>query len=207
MRGLCQGCSLSPLLYILYVTSVKQKLLNCGLGFRLRYNMAGLAFADDLVLMAEGLQDLRALIDICHAKITCLELRFSCKETAIVHLAGPGTDEATIQLGDARVSTCPAYKYLGMQLSSDLDLYGQHETSLRQKALRAQCVLRRRILWGCNRYQMVRARQSARSLTAADYSVCLVNDGRGVLDYLSAHTMGERHIGGVGAPGTAASEV
>ncbi|KAH7985356.1 hypothetical protein HPB49_026465 [Dermacentor silvarum] len=47
-------------------------------------------------------------------------------------------------------------KYLGVQLSSDLDLYGQHETSLRQKALRAQCVLRRWILWGCNRYQMVR---------------------------------------------------
>lgn len=72
-RGLRQGCPLSPILYLLYVSGMERALLESSLGFRLKYStsgidenrrLPGLAFADDVVLMAESKAELQALM--CH---------------------------------------------------------------------------------------------------------------------------------------------
>lgn len=55
---------------------LERALLNLNLRFHLRFSttsaeenhrLPGLAFADDLVVMAENSQDLQALLDICQA--------------------------------------------------------------------------------------------------------------------------------------------
>ena len=144
---------------------MERKLLSSGLGFQLKYStlgvdercrLPGLTFADDLVLMAESAQDLQDLIHISQAEITRLGLRFNCKKSAVVPLAGTCTDEVTLRLGDDVLMVCTTYRYLGVQLSSGPELFGQQEEILRQKALRAQSILRRQCLWGCNRLVMVR---------------------------------------------------
>ncbi|KAL3185445.1 hypothetical protein MRX96_005468 [Rhipicephalus microplus] len=61
-KVLRQGCPLSPIIYLLYVSGMERALLQSSLGFRLKYSTSGinenrrwpgLAFADDVVLMAE----------------------------------------------------------------------------------------------------------------------------------------------------------
>lgn len=184
-KGLRQGCPLSPLLYVVYASSVERALLKSCLGFRLRINtsgidegcrLPGLAFADDLVVMAESTRDLQSLVDICHTELSLLGLRFSAKKTAIVRLAGVGADEAEVTLGGDKLAIRTSYRYLGVHLSAEKDVYAVHEAALRKSAVRAQCILRRRCLWGCNRYLMVRDLWKlvhVPALTFANAVVCL----------------------------------
>lgn len=164
-KGLRQGCPLSPLLYILYTSRMERALLNSGLGFRLRFStssanenhrLPGLAFADDLVIMAENREDLQTLLDICQVEISRIGLCFSTRKSAVVCLAGGLTDPVVLTLGGKPVAICNEYRYLGVTLCAEADKYSFHETVLRQAALRAQRILRRRCLWGCNRFLMIR---------------------------------------------------
>lgn len=140
-------------------------MLNSGLGFRLRFStssanenhrLPGLAFADDLVIMAENQEDLQTLLDICQVEILRIGLCFSARKSAVVCLAGGLTDPAVLTLGGEPVAICNEYRYLGVTLCAEADKYSFHETALRQAALRAQRILRRRCLWGCNRFLMIR---------------------------------------------------
>ncbi|KAH6923621.1 hypothetical protein HPB50_003247 [Hyalomma asiaticum] len=106
--------------------------------------------------MAESHQELQDLINISQAEIMRLGLRFNCKKSAVVPLAGTCADGVTLRLGDEVLMVCTTYRYLGVELSSGPELYGQQEQLLRQRALRAQSILRRQCLWGCNRFVIVR---------------------------------------------------
>ncbi|KAH8032841.1 hypothetical protein HPB51_003078 [Rhipicephalus microplus] len=164
-KGLRQGCPLSPLLYILYASRIERALLNSNLGFSMRFSttsaeenfhLPGLAFADDLVVMAESNQELQSLLDICQTELASLGLRFNTKKSAVVRLTGGSTDAAALTLGGELLATRNDYRYLGVTLCVDAAKYSLHETVIRQTALQAQRILRRRCLWGCNRFQMIR---------------------------------------------------
>ncbi|KAG0425322.1 hypothetical protein HPB47_027487 [Ixodes persulcatus] len=76
-RGLRQGCPLSPLLYMLCVAGMEERLIQSRVGFSLthledgevvNWVFPGLTFADDIVLMAEAAEDMQRLLDICTAE-------------------------------------------------------------------------------------------------------------------------------------------
>ncbi|XP_037528653.1 uncharacterized protein LOC119405899 [Rhipicephalus sanguineus] len=144
---------------------MERALLESSLGFRLKYStsgidenrrLPGLAFADDVVLMAESKAELQALLDICATEMTSLGLRFNAKKTKVVPFAGNMAESVDLKLGSESIALETTYKYLGVLLCSEASIYNQQEAHIRQASLRAQCILRRRILWGCNRFIMVR---------------------------------------------------
>ncbi|KAH6933462.1 hypothetical protein HPB50_015245 [Hyalomma asiaticum] len=102
------------------------------------------AWLNDLVLMAESHQELQSLLDICQTEIVSLGLRFNIKKSAVVRLAGGSTDAAALTLGGESLAARNEYRYLGVTLCVDAAKYSLHETKIRQAALQAQRILRRR---------------------------------------------------------------
>ncbi|KAH8028352.1 hypothetical protein HPB51_016175 [Rhipicephalus microplus] len=135
------------------IKSLERKLLSSSLGFRLhhttsgideRRRLPGLTFADDILLMAEITKEMQALLDICQDEITRLGLCFNVKKIALLRLVGECTKESVVTLGDAEVSSCTEYRYLGVKLSAPTDMYSLHEAKTREAGLRAQSILWRR---------------------------------------------------------------
>lgn len=71
-------------------------------------------------------------------------------------------------------------QYLGVVLCAEDNLYELHEANFRRSALRAQCILRRRCLWGCNHYiiQDLWKLVHVPGLTFANAVVCLSAETR-----------------------------
>ncbi|KAH7978414.1 hypothetical protein HPB49_005476 [Dermacentor silvarum] len=89
--GLKQGCPLSPTLFNVYITQLLQTLDIEGPGLRLSTittdgqeeytKISCLAFADDIVLLAESAADLQDQLDICSRVAGNDQLRFNTEKT------------------------------------------------------------------------------------------------------------------------------
>lgn len=108
-RGLKQGCPLSPLLYMLYVSGLERSLIDSRLGFPFRFLseglpdtwiLPGLAFADDLVLLAENVIDLQRLVTLSATHLAHLGLSFNPKKSAVLQFSGTPEENAVLLPGN-----------------------------------------------------------------------------------------------------------
>ncbi|KAG0441865.1 hypothetical protein HPB47_015827 [Ixodes persulcatus] len=85
-KGLRQGCPLSATLYVFYASSMERALEKTAIGFSLTHlqhgevitwRLPGLAYADDLVLIADSVGDMRKLLATCETEADQLQLRFN----------------------------------------------------------------------------------------------------------------------------------
>ena len=85
-RGLRQGCSLSPLLFALYVAGLGQDLARASQGVKLyRVVVSGIFFADDILLVARTAEGLRQLVAPVEAHCKDLRMNLSVSKCKVTH--------------------------------------------------------------------------------------------------------------------------
>ena len=115
--GLKPGCSLSPLLFNLYINDLAFKI--DALGKRVKVSI--LLYADDVVLIAESEPDLQSMLDIMGT--WCKNNLLSSSKSNILQFRNPSEPQSsvTLSISDDAISYTSLYKYLGLVLTEHLD--------------------------------------------------------------------------------------
>ena len=115
-RGLRQGCSLSPMLFALYVSDMSKDLHASNLGVLLhRVCVSSLFFADDILLVARDADGLRMLLDIVQQHCKELDMKLSVSKSKVM-----STTQDVWELfgGDEVIGALDKvlqFKYLGLE--------------------------------------------------------------------------------------------
>ncbi|XP_037502671.1 uncharacterized protein LOC119377157 [Rhipicephalus sanguineus] len=201
MRGLKQGCPLSPLLYMLYTASLERMLLEDGGGFSLAHSyggtpvpwrLPGLVYADDVVLMADNVGDLQHFVSLSANHLSKLGLRFNAKESAVLVFAGTDTSAVVSLPEGGQIPWRDEYRYLGVQLSTSSHVLDIHEENIRQTSRKAANVLRKRSLWGCNRFLLVREMWKCVHVPCLSFANAVLTFQSGTRQWLER---GQREVG------------
>ncbi|GFY44120.1 retrovirus-related Pol polyprotein from type-2 retrotransposable element R2DM [Trichonephila inaurata madagascariensis] len=113
LNGVKQGCPLSGILFNLSIDKVLQTIQEN------REHRAILAFADDIVLLANDAEDLQEMITATAHELSSICLRLNPQKCATLHLSGrvpTGSVQTKFRLDDAEIqalSDGDAYTYLG----------------------------------------------------------------------------------------------
>ena len=84
-RGLRQGCSLSPILFALYIVDMSRDLQASNLGILLRkVCVSVLLFADDILLISDSADGLRLLRDIVQRHVSSLKMKLSITKSKVM---------------------------------------------------------------------------------------------------------------------------
>ena len=117
-RGLRQGCSLSPLLFALYISEIGSDLTRSLEGFELGgVTFSGLLFADDIVLISKTFNGLETLLTMVKQRCDDLKLLISPSKSNIVT---PDDVDSLVLLNEQNevtlsLSKLLSYKYLGTE--------------------------------------------------------------------------------------------
>ena len=124
-KGVAQGCPLSPTLFAIYINSLLERVHDTGLGVDLHDGqepISALAYADDIVLVAESQENLQSLINIAHEWCEKWGMKANVAKCGIqaVGVNKNIMDQIQIRWGDAFFPLTPQYKYLGLTFEPDM---------------------------------------------------------------------------------------
>ena len=120
-RGVRQGGILSPFLFKLYIDNVIDELSSKEIGCRLSFlRLNILAYADDIVLLSDSLDNLNFLYELLIRKFQDLELVVNRKKSKCMIFCKSKCNEVNeVILGGDRLEVVSKYKYLGHIITND----------------------------------------------------------------------------------------
>ena len=126
MSGVRQGCLLAPLLFNLVLEWVVRQVRRDDSGVKIgRLGISELAYADDVVILAEDMQFLdMAFRDFCRAAAK-IGLQVNESKTKLMHVQrGVAFQEGQEIVGDLNIERVNCFTYLGSKLApnNDIDL-------------------------------------------------------------------------------------
>lgn len=122
LKGVRQGCNLSPLLFSLFISDLESHLsANTAGSIRLaNRNVQLLLFADDLALLADSHKGLQDSINILSEFCQTWKLNINIDKTKVVVFnRKQQVHQAPLILDDMQLEYVTSYKYLGIILSSN----------------------------------------------------------------------------------------
>jgi len=121
--GLKQGCTLSPLLFLIFVEGLSQKLRKCSVGLKAGHlSINHLLFADDLALCAGSRQEMQKLLDLVYDYSWTWRFLFNITKSNVVLVAGKKKHvlAGDYYLGLEKLKIVKAYNYLGLEFEDTL---------------------------------------------------------------------------------------
>lgn len=116
--GTAQGSPISPLLFILFINPLIERLRACrGVQFAAQAFIRCLLFADDICLTVESLEDLAAMLGICEEWAQEFGMSFNASKSEIIQLAGRIPEvRPDVLLGGQPITWKTEVKYLGVPI-------------------------------------------------------------------------------------------
>ncbi|MES9880125.1 MAG: reverse transcriptase family protein [Sedimenticola sp.] len=138
--GLRQGCSLSPILFTLFINDlvVHINALDKGIDIGNDERVCILLYADDIVLIAETEDDLQTMLSVLGTWCTENRLQVNPTKSNVVHFRTKSTPKTNYQFmcNDDELYVTDRYVYLGLTLTEHLD-FGIMAQIVSQSASRA----------------------------------------------------------------------
>ena len=85
-QGVAQGCSLSPILFLVFINYLLKEVEQTGLGIQLSSGktVGGMLFADDFVGISDSKESLQKLLDVVYTYCSKWRLRANVSKSAVM---------------------------------------------------------------------------------------------------------------------------
>ena len=119
-QGVAQGCSLSPILFSVFINGLLKEVEQARLGVELSdgSTIGGMLFADDFVGVSNSEEELQRLINVAHAYCCKWRLKANVSKSAVVVFARELV-EGSWNWGEQALPRLSKYTYLGVDFTSN----------------------------------------------------------------------------------------
>lgn len=117
-QGVAQGCSLSPILFSVFINDLLKEVEKAELGIQLGESgkIGGMLFADDFVGVSDSEEQLQKLINVVHAYCNKWRLKANITKSAVMVFAKEPI-EGSWKWGERELPSVSNYTYLGIDFA------------------------------------------------------------------------------------------